>query len=172
LQTCNLTFRPATPADAVPATEVHCRSWLAAYTGLIADEVIAEKNAVRRATAQERYAKPDNIYVGERAGEIVCAGAFLPTEDEDLADYFEVKVFYVDPDHFRQGIGRQFMDYALYLARAGGYSGVLLYVLEDNHNARRFYESCGFVCEGKCKVQNLPPLKNIRYVKRDFIAKL
>ena len=74
-------------------------------------------------------------------------------------------MFYVDPLHFRQGIGRQFMDYALELARAGRYPGVLLYVLEGNCNARRFYESCGFVCEGKRKVQNLPPLKNVRYVR-------
>ena len=93
-------------------------------------------------------------------------GVFAPTDDEDLADYFEIRVFYLDPDCFRQGIGRKFMDYMLDLARAGNYPGVLLYVLEENHNARRFYEACGFVCEGKRKVQNVPPLENVRYVMK------
>jgi len=160
----NLEFRKACPEDAAAATVLICRSWVAAYTGLIPDEVIAEKNAQRMANATERFARPSGIYVAEQGGKVVGAGAFVPAEDRDLAGWFEVKVFYIDPDCFRQGIGKQFMGYALDLARSGNYPGVLLYVLEGNANARRFYEACGFVCDGKRKVQNVPPLNNIRYV--------
>jgi len=77
-------------------------------------------------------------------------GAFIASDQADLPDYLNIKVFYVDPEHFRQGIGRQFMDYALNLARAGGYPGVLLDVLEKNHRARAFYESCGFAQDIIC----------------------
>ncbi|MCL2194440.1 MAG: GNAT family N-acetyltransferase [Oscillospiraceae bacterium] len=107
----SINFRPAVIADAVPATEVHCRSWLAGYTGIVPDEVIAERCAAKRATAQERFANLQGVFhVGERAGEIVCFGAFSASDQADLPDYFNMEAFYVDPAHFRQGLGRQLMD--------------------------------------------------------------
>ena len=144
-------FRLAVPDDATPATEMQCRSWQATFTGLVADEVITEMAAARRANAQERFANSQGtLHVGERAGEIVCLGAFVASDQADLPDYLNIKVFYVDPEHFRRGIGRQFMNYALDLARMGGYPGVLLDVLEKNHRARAFYESCGFAQDIIC----------------------
>jgi len=141
---------------------------LAAYSGIIADEVIAEVNATRRANAHERFANPQGLHVGELDGEIVCVGAFVESDHADLPGYLNIKVFYVDPPHFRRGIGRQFMDYALDLACAGGYNGVLLDVLEDNYNARRFYESCGFVFDGDSTVWQ--GHVSLRYVKKEFIS--
>jgi len=160
-----LTFRKATIDDAETIAGIMCRSWVAAYTGLVPEEYITEQNATRLKCTLEWFGKDHDVYVAVLNSKIVGIGVFTQTGDEDLADYFEVRVFYLDPDYFRRGIGRKFMDYALDLARAGNYPGVLLYVLENNRNAQRFYEACGFVCGGKRKaIKHLQALENIRYV--------
>ena len=162
----NLIFRKATLDDAAAVADILCRSWVAAYTGLIPDDIIAEKNAQRPAQSRSRLAGEHNICVAVLNGSVIGAGVFEQTDDTDLAGYFEIRVFYIDPDYFRQGFGRQFMRFALGLAHAGNCPGALLYVLEGNANARHFYGACGFAPDGARKVQNVPPLENIRYVMK------
>ena len=50
---------------------------------------------------------------------------------------------YVDPDHWRQGIGLKLLD----LAKRLSPKHVWLYTLQANVNARAFYEAQGFVAE-------------------------
>lgn len=47
---------------------------------------------------------------------------------------------YIHPDHWRQGIGGQFLDHARSLSPRH----LWLYTLQENHNARAFYEKHGF----------------------------
>jgi ribosomal protein S18 acetylase RimI-like enzyme len=50
--------------------------------------------------------------------------------------------------------------------RSRGYSKISLWVLEENMNARRFYEKSGFVHDGTVKEINIgKPLNEYRYVK-------
>ena len=160
-----LTFRKATIDDAPAMADVQSRSWVAAYTGIIPDELIAEKNAKRCARITERLAAPAHEhYVAELDGRIVGMGAFAPTERAELAGYFEIGSLYLDPEVFRRGLGRKFMGYALDLAHAGNHSGALLYVLEKNAPARRFYEACGFAPDGAQNLWN--GLISLRYVMK------
>jgi len=137
---------------------------VAAYTGIFADELIAARNAERRAQAFERFANPQGIYVGELDGEIVCVGVFVPSTQDDLPDYLSIQVFYVDPLYFRRSIGRQLMQYALDLAQAQNYPGALLHVVETNYRARAFYEACGFAPDGGANVWH--GHVGLRYVRK------
>jgi len=160
-----LIFRKATMEDAAEAAWVHCRSWIAAYTGVIPDDFLLGKIPTWPARWRDNFAGEHNCHLALLDGKIVGVCVPAPPDDEDLAEYFEIRAFYLDPDCFRQGIGRKFMDYAFDLARAQNYPGVLLYVLEENDRARRFYEACGFVYDGGRKTLDLgKPLENIRYV--------
>jgi len=50
-----------------------------------------------------------------------------------------------------------------------GFEKILLWVLEDNGRARRFYEKHGFVCSKKCKDERLggKKLREVMYEYRD-----
>jgi putative acetyltransferase len=51
-----------------------------------------------------------------------------------------IDLLYVDPDHWRQGIGRQLLEFA----RALSPRHLRLFTLQINVNARAFYETNGF----------------------------
>lgn len=51
---------------------------------------------------------------------------------------------WVDPAHRRRGVFRALLHKLIALARHRGVSEVVLWVLEDNHPARRAYEAVGF----------------------------
>ena len=53
------------------------------------------------------------------------------------------------------------------LLRSRGYRDIVLWVLEGNTMARRFYEAMGFTLDGVFKTVELgTPLKAVRYKKR------
>lgn len=54
---------------------------------------------------------------------------------------------FVHPDHRRHGIGRLLMDRSIAHARDTGYGRLELATTSDNREARRLYESLGFVRE-------------------------
>jgi len=146
-----LDIRKAVLDDAPAIASVHSRSWLAAYTGIIPDETIAQKNTQRleqwanNLSGESRHTCYAAVLDDRVAG--FCSVA--PAECEGYAGWFEVCAIYLDPDCFRQGIGRCLMDFALGLAREGNYPGVTVSVLEENTPARRFYEACGFAWDGQ-----------------------
>ncbi len=51
---------------------------------------------------------------------------------------------YVDPDRWGRGIGTVLYETAIADLRASGFCAATLWVLEDNHRARRWYERLGW----------------------------
>ncbi len=69
-------------------------------------------------------------------------------QDEIVAAFMAIKVdfidhLYVHPDHWRRGLGKQFLTHARRLSP----EHLWLYTLQVNTNARSFYEKDGFVIE-------------------------
>lgn len=63
-------------------------------------------------------------------------------------------------------IGTKLVREAEQMLRARGYGEIVLWVLEGNADARRFYEAMGFVPDGASKIVQLGvPLKAVRYRK-------
>lgn len=87
--------------------------------------------------------------------------------DEDLDNtYGEIWGIYLLPSFWRQGIGTVFIDWGIEELKQKGYRKISLWVLEDNMNARRFYEKMGFMHDGTVKELNIgKPLNEIRYIK-------
>jgi ribosomal protein S18 acetylase RimI-like enzyme len=76
---------------------------------------------------------PENaVYVAELDGKIA---GFMAIKG-DFIDHL-----YIHPDHWRAGLGRAFLDFALTLSP----DHLWLYTLQVNTNARAFYEKNGFV---------------------------
>jgi ribosomal protein S18 acetylase RimI-like enzyme len=135
-------IRPATPADAEALARVHVRTWQAAYTHLFPAERLAAISVERRAE-QFRLYPP---IVAEENGEIVGFVSVGASRDPDADG--ELYAIYVDPAHWRTGVGRALIEAGEAQLGAEDRRDVVLWVLEDNPRARSFYEAAGWQLDG------------------------
>ena len=163
-----ITIRSARPSDALVMAKIHMRSWETAYTGIIPEEYIREKNAARPAMWEKSLAEEQHphkvILLGDTVVGIVC---FDQPQDDDVGEAFcELRLIYLHPDYFRKGIGTKAMEYAFACARDMGKDFMTVWVLAENTNSMRFYEKCGFIADGKTKSLDYgKPLDCIRMMK-------
>lgn len=153
-----LTVRPAGPDDAPALTRVHILTWQTAYAGIIPDPVLAaldDQYEQRVARTRQRLADgggPFTTVVATADDDSVVGfavyGAYRHEDDTlDPVDG-EVLAIYVHPEHQGRGAGRALMDTAVAALRTAGRGAIRLWVLEENHPARRFYERYGLVADG------------------------
>lgn len=152
-----------TDADAIAA--VHEASRLAAYRGLM-DDALAIGDRARRRVMWAGLVAPGNgrVLVAADGDVLVAFVHVAPSRDDDAsADVGEITSLYVQPSHWRRGIGRDLMTAALRHARDSGLATVTLWVLEANARARAFYEAAGFARDGGQKVHAPTGLQEMRY---------
>lgn len=160
-------IRPASPTDALAIETIRVRGWRTAYRHVFP---VAELDAlpVDPERWRSRILVPPPGWttvvcaVDERVVGFASTG---PSRDED--DFGELYAIYVDPDAWSTGAGR-----ALLLdaeeALSADYSAALLWVLEDNPRARRFYELAGWRLDGAARPIEIfgVPVPEVRYEKK------
>ena len=92
------------------------------------------------------------VYVAERAGEIVGLGVVLPRFDGEA----ELDGLFTRPDAWRGGVGRALVAEAM--ARARAWRSDFLHVI-GNPNAEGFYLACGFEHCGEEQTQFGPAMR-------------
>jgi GNAT superfamily N-acetyltransferase len=92
---------------------------------------------------------------GEPVGSVSVDGDFLRT-------------LYVLPLHWRSGVGSALHDQALERLRARGCGRAKLWTLEENWDARRFYERRGWVLNSETRVVPFPPNPIDVQYEKDF----
>ncbi len=166
-----MNIRRATPDDAGPLAQAHVASWHAAYRGLVPDSFLERFDYERRFPRFRDALKAgsEETYLVEEKGEVLGFLTLGACRDEDVdhAVTGEIWGIYLAPAHWRKGVGRRLCQRGEQILNARGYTIVTLWVFEDNHQARRFYEAMGFAPDGASKILNLgAPLKAIRYRKQ------
>ena len=65
-----------------------------------------------------------------------------------------------------KGYGKFLIEMAVGELKKLGFKKILLWVLEENHRARKFYEKCGFVQTGESRNDNIggKDLKEVMYI--------
>jgi GNAT superfamily N-acetyltransferase len=94
-----------------------------------------------------------SVIVAEREDRI--AGFAVVLIDDDEA---ELDGLFVEPDHWRKGIGAALVDVAVHEARLRGLAMMVI----ANPSARSFYEKCGFTVEGEAETRFGPALRMSR----------
>ena len=90
---------------------------------------------------------------GEPIGSVSIGGNFLRT-------------LYVLPAHWRTGVGTALHDHALERLRARGCTRARLWTLEENWNARRYYEKRDWTLTPETRVVPYPPNPiDVQYAK-------
>ncbi|OBH05256.1 MULTISPECIES: GNAT family N-acetyltransferase [unclassified Mycobacterium] len=160
--------RAAVLADADDVARVQLRSWRSAYQGLIARDFLDE---LEPAFFADRYTfgrvglrMPSTLVAvdGSAIRGLVTTGL---CRDGDLPNFGELMAIYVDPAHVRRGVGRLLMAAARERLRLVGVAGAVLWVLEGNASARRFYERDGWNFDGGCRTTPFgdTPARQLRY---------
>jgi GNAT superfamily N-acetyltransferase len=83
----------------------------------------------------------NRVFLAERDGAIVGFFAVLPRGDGET----ELDALFVEPNLWRQGLGKLLIEHCADVARAQG--SALLHVVGNPH-AKEFYAACGFQVTG------------------------
>lgn len=160
-------LRPATLPDAAAVGRIHVESWNVAYRGIMPDDVIARTDlAYRTRFWSERI--PDRewpVFVIEEDGEIVafCQMVRSPDPGDDPARIGHIPSLHVLPNLRGRGHGRALLDHVRAELQRRGFAELTLWVLEENRNARRFYEKYGFRLDGGTKMYPKTAVPEVRY---------
>ena len=162
-------IRRATKDDATAIARTHVESWQAAYTGILSAEVMESRNLDSRlvewSEGFERNDPAERAYVADFDGEVGGFAFTQPCQDDDVnpEEVAELTALYLRPSFFGRGAGTALAEAALEDLRDAGFSEVILWVLEENAGARRFYARTGWTWDGTrapCyRVLNAPALR-------------
>ncbi|GAA4319853.1 GNAT family N-acetyltransferase [Streptomyces venetus] len=149
-----LRIREMTLADCDRVAEIRVGGWQSAYRGLIPqsylDGLSVREDAERRRTHLTRSdGSVVNLVAEGTGGEITGWACHGPYRDgEALTPDAELYALYVHPDRVGQGVGRALLTESVTRCSAAGHDRMLLWVLQENSRARRFYERAGFHADG------------------------
>ena len=107
------------------------------------DALLAHPDAIELPVEQIRES---GVFVADVAGSIVGFAAILPRPDGNS----ELDALFVEPDSWRQGIGRALVEHCAAAARSAG--AQVLHVIGNPH-AKKFYLTCGFEIAGTQKTR-------------------
>ena len=169
-------IRKATPSDANGIARVHVDTWRSTYAGILPAEFLAslayadsESNWSQAFTAN----RPATCMVVAEtaAGEVVGFAFGAPEREGNPVYRGEVFALYVLAAYQRKGVGLRLLAGAARRLRATGMESMLLWVLRDNHAARRFYAAMGgeFVAEKAITIGGTK-LMEVAYGWRDTAA--
>lgn len=162
-------IRKAAAQDAERIAEIDAVSSRYAYGEILPEEILKDLTAesrvpvYRRWIAEKRfdlfvYEDPDTGTVKGMMGTGLCG-------DEDKEEAYELHFLYLDPAFVGAGIGSEMMRFFEEKGREKGCPELVVWVLEENEKARRFYEKHHYRPDGKDKVFKRWNKREIRYVK-------
>jgi ribosomal protein S18 acetylase RimI-like enzyme len=148
-------IRRARLEDAAAIAAVHVRTWQSAYEHVFGAERLAGLDlAAREGLARQFATDPESdAFVVEDEGRIVGFVATGPPEEE--GEERELYAIYVLPEAWGTEAGTGLMRAAVEAMRARHAADAILWVLDDNPRARRFYEREGWYADGSAESEYL-----------------
>ena len=136
-----VTVRTAVPADQEALVALQWRASLSNPGDR--DVLLAHQDAIELPVEQ---IKAGGVFVAEVDGAIKGFAAILTRPDGDS----ELDGLFVEPELWRQGIGRILVEYSCLAGRASGASAI--HVVGNTH-AEAFYAACGFTTVGTAQTR-------------------
>jgi len=170
-------IRVATDGDAKAIAHIHADSWRRTYRGVISRRFLSGlTTSALEPFWRERLSRNggfryqvDTVWVITADNQPVGFAVIAPCyEDDDLVGFAgEVEMLYIHPDHTGIGLGRQLLEHMLTILAKRGYYWVVIWVLEQNHHARQFYEAMGLQLDGgrRDDYTTGQPIPTVRYAK-------
>lgn len=168
-------IRQAAETDARGISEVHISSWKAAYTGLIPQEQIDQLDLDRREQGWRQLLRQSNERTeAQRRGWVAVVNGRIvgfavtqaATEDDLDTSTHELSALYLEPAVWRLKIGTGLLGAAEKALREVGIPTAILWVLEANDAATRFYEAQGWTPDRRDPSFRVFGVPAVRYRKQ------
>ena len=162
--------RVAAPDDSLAIERARVHGWRTAYRHVFPVEDLDAMPIDGDRWRSRLHVPPPGwtTFVCEHEGHVIGFASVGPSRDEDGLG--ELYAIYVEPEEWSTGAGQ------VLLARAeeqltAEYGTALLWVLEENPRARRFYERAGWVPDGARKAEDRFGVRapEVRY-RKDFAS--
>ncbi len=146
------------------ASHIYALSWKTAYRNIVPQKYLDELSLERwtpllQNSSFDGYLLKDN-------DEFVATSSISAARDDNMEGWGEIISIYVLPKHYYKGYGKKLLSFVISKLQEKGFSNIYLWVLEDNYQARKFYERNGFIAhKDKVKVNiGGKDLIEIRYI--------
>ena len=147
--------------DLLEISNIYEKSWKYAYKGIIPQDYL---NSIPKGRWANNVTQAGlNTLVLIENEMIIGTASFCKSRWEKYNEYGEIVSIYFLPDYIGKGYGNHLLRKCIEELRSLGFIQLLLWVLEDNVNARRFYEKNGFCCSNEYLNDNIGG-KNLREV--------
>ena len=137
-------LRPDDDLSAI--SNIYERSWKYAYKGMIPQDYLDSIPAGRWAGGITKAGLTNFVCLED--GMMVGTACICRSRWEAFSGYGEIVSIYFLPEYMGKGLGSHLLKRCISELMQLGFDRILLWVLEENARARRFYEKNGFVCSG------------------------
>lgn len=163
-------IRRAELSDISRMAEISVYGWRNTYRGIISDAELFINRQVDKTIERFKTSILDEnrrtfVYQDETDQIIKAMFGLSDCRDEDKLSAYELPFIYVEKAFERQGIGKEIIAYFEAEGRAVGKAEYVIWVLEKNGLARRFYEKCGYKTDHTMKYDEKIEASEIRYCK-------
>jgi GNAT superfamily N-acetyltransferase len=139
-------IREARPGDAAGIARAHTESWQSSYRGILPDTVLDRLNVTSRAEKWSRILRDASgfhlVAYDVTHGDVVGFCDAGPSR-RGVAQAGELYAIYLVHHAKRYGLGTELFERVTLWLEAQGMASLIVWVLEHNHHARRFYEAMG-----------------------------
>ena len=128
--------------DKAAISHIYEASWRSAYCGILPQDYLDSIPAGHWIPYLEQAGR--NVLVMEAETQLIGTASYCTSRDPSLPEYGEVVSIYLLPAWQGMGYGRLLLNAVVAQLATLGCQDIFLWVLEENHRARRFYEKAGF----------------------------
>ena len=138
-------IREARPADAEGIARAHTASWRTSYRGILPDAVLDRIDVDQRAASWRRVLVDRSKYalVAYDVTHHDIVGLCDAGRSRSDPGMGEVYRMYLEHHARRHGLGREMFEQVTDWLRSQELRSLVIWVLDNNHHARRFYEAMG-----------------------------
>lgn len=151
----NIAIKQATIADADNLGEVHAAAWKQAYVDIMPQEFL---NTITTQNCSNEFLKNSNntlmryyiVYLLDKPVGILYISLSNAVNLKNISG--EILALYILKDSCGKGYGTVTIDFAVHQLKSLSCKKIILWVLECNKKARKFYERNGFLFTGVKRV--------------------
>ena len=139
-----LIIRKVKYEDIKKIVDIHITDWKKVYKEIIDNEILDNLNREEKVKKWKEHYNIGNVVVAEENGIILgyCRyGDNAVYENTDIDS--EIIAIYVDCDNLGKGIGKKLVEYVKTYLKNKNKTKMVIWCLEKNQNARKFYEKMG-----------------------------
>lgn len=139
-------IRPAVATDAADIARVQTSSWQTSYRGILPDSILDSMDTARRAAMRREILLDGDalnlVAYDTTHRELVgfCNAGRSRRQGPRVGELYEI---YIVDRAKRFGLGRELFEGTTAWCRAHQMTALIIWVLEGNHHARRFYAAMG-----------------------------